>query len=141
MPKSNAARSIATTALTGLEHHEKACKEAYASLENTIGNMKASVSQATVTMQQTTEKLGEVDKKLEVIRKALLGDDFEEKPGLIQRVKALEKAIHGDDDNPGMFLRRDQVLRYAIVVAVLSTMVGGGAGAGAVNLIKLFFGG
>lgn len=135
------ARGHAQLAYEAIQRHEDECKEAYKRLDNAVNSVQASVSGATITMQQTTDKLQEVNVKLEEIRKALLGDDFDEHPGLIRRVKDLERAIHGDDEQPTIFIKRQDVYRYIIVMAILSTLVGGGFGATAVNLVKLFVGG
>lgn len=138
-------RAIAERAYTSLQQHEKECTEAYRQLESTVNNLKASVSATAIAVQQTSETMSKMDKSVDEIKKALMGDEFADQAGLLKRVREIEEALHGDGVHNGIFLRKDSMFKYALFIAVLSTMVGGGVGGGLAKafpaLIKLFIGG
>lgn len=125
---------VALEARAKIDKHELECAEAYRKFRSEVENFKT-------TLGQTLIKMEEVDTTMLAVKKALLGDEFKEHPGVIERLADLEKAVHGQDGEPGLFIRRDQLLRYAFFTLALSAIAGGGLGGTGAALLKLVFGG
>lgn len=131
--KDGTARILAQKAYDQVQKHQDDCAEAYRRVDDSLGQVKATVASFGITLQNAANELKE-------LKQAIIGDEYGDHPGLVKRVSALESAIHGRDGEPGMFIKRETVMRYAAIFVITSALAGGGLGATGVALIKTLLG-